>query len=56
MRVSWPSCSRDSSKHQALEKEVSAAAHTDAFEKEIAKLISNLDVETETVLVEYRDI
>jgi len=43
-------------KAQALEKEADAAAHTDTFEKVITKLISNLDVETETVLVEYRDI
>lgn len=43
-------------KAEAVEKEADAQTHTDAFEKEIAKLISNLDVETETVLVEYRDI
>lgn len=43
-------------KTEAIEKEADAQIHTEAFEKEIAKLISNLDVETETVLVEYRDI
>ena len=40
----------------ALEKKADAEKHSNTFEKEIAKLISNLDVETETVLVEYRDI
>lgn len=30
--------------------------HRQAYEAEIAKLIANLDVDTETVLVEYRDI
>ncbi len=30
--------------------------HAEAYEAEIAKLIANLDIDTETVLVEYRDI
>ncbi len=30
--------------------------HADAYEAEIAKLIANQDIDTETVLVEYRDI
>lgn len=30
--------------------------HKQAYENEIAKLIANLDIDTETVLVEYRDI
>ena len=30
--------------------------HTQAYEKEIRKLIDNMDLDTETVLVEYRDI
>ncbi len=30
--------------------------HRQAYEAEIAKLIANLDIDTETVLVEYRDI
>jgi hypothetical protein len=30
--------------------------HAEAYEKEIAKLIENLDMDIETVLVEYRDI
>jgi hypothetical protein len=33
-----------------------AEKHSDAYEAEIAKLIANLDVETETTFVEYRDI
>ena len=33
-----------------------AKLHADVYEKEIAKLIGNLEVDTETVLVEYRDI
>lgn len=43
-------------KAEAIEKKADAELHTNTFEKEISKLISNLDVETETVLVEYRDI
>ncbi len=30
--------------------------HRQAYENEIAKLIANLDIDIETVLVEYRDI
>jgi hypothetical protein len=30
--------------------------HAEAYEAEIAKLIANIDIDTETVLVEYRDI
>ncbi len=30
--------------------------HAEAYEAEIAKLIANQDIDTETVLVEYRDI
>jgi hypothetical protein len=30
--------------------------HSEAYEAEIAKLIANMEVDTETVLVEYRDI
>ena len=30
--------------------------HAAAYEKEIAKLIENLEVNSEAVLVEYRDI
>lgn len=30
--------------------------HAEAYEAEIAKLIANMDIDTETVLVEYRDI
>lgn len=33
-----------------------AKMHTKQYENEIAKLIGNLEVDTETVLVEYRDI
>ncbi|MHC4836535.1 MAG: phage adaptor protein [Planctomycetota bacterium] len=33
-----------------------AKLHAKQYENEIAKLISNLEVDTETVLVEYRDI
>ncbi len=30
--------------------------HAEAYEGEIAKLIANIDVDTETILVQYRDI
>ena len=30
--------------------------HAEVYEGEIAKLIANMDFDTETVLVEYRDI
>ena len=33
-----------------------AKLHSERYEKEIEKLMGNLEVETETVLVEYRDI
>jgi len=33
-----------------------AKLHRDVYEKEITKLIENLEVDTETVLVEYRDL
>lgn len=38
------------------EEHPQAQPHREAYEKEIAKLVGNLEVETETVLVEYRDI
>ena len=30
--------------------------HAEAYEAEIAKLIANQDIDTETILIQYRDI
>ncbi len=41
---------------RTVDGKAEAEKHSDAYEDEITKLIANLDVEMETVLVEYRDI